>query len=99
MAAASPQRGFLGGLRNFFGGGQGRDYLVTWKLGGACTSFTRSQGVAYCRSQGMRPISLDTPAKEREFTGLVGREGQKYFWTGGNVNHGARTVSWPSGRT
>jgi len=76
---------------------QGRDYLVTWRLG--CTSFTRSQGAAYCRAQGMRPISLDTPAKEREFTGLVSREGQKYFWTGGNVNHRARTVSWPSGRT
>ena len=27
------------------------------------------------------------------------REGQPYFWTGGRVNHGARSVTWPSGAT
>jgi len=76
----------------------GRDYLVSWRLG--CTSFTSGEGAAFCRNQGMRPVSLDTPAKEREFTGLVARENQKYFWTGGNVNHGRNpTISWPSGRT
>lgn len=76
---------------------QGRDYLVSWRSG--CSSFTAGEGAAFCRSVGMRPISLDTPAKEREFTGLVRRENQKYFWTGGNVNHGPRTIRWPSGRT
>jgi len=76
----------------------GRDYLVSWRLG--CTSFTSSEGAAFCRSQGMRPVSLDTPAKENEFTSLVARENQKYFWTGGNVNHGRNpSISWPSGRT
>jgi hypothetical protein len=32
--------------------------------------FTHAQGeaAAYCRSNGMSPISLDSPAKEQEFT-------------------------------
>ena len=61
----------------------------------------------------MRPISIDSSSKEREFLGLVrvkhefhpnshfasqvGREGQKYFWTGGNVR--GRSINWPSGRS
>jgi len=72
-------------------------YLVSWR--GGCTSFTQQQGVSFCRSVGMRPISLDTPAKEREFTALVASEGQRYFWTGGSVNHRRQTISWPSGQT
>jgi len=44
----------------------------------------------------MRPISIDSSDKEREFLGLVGSEGQKYFWTGGNVR--GRSINWPSGR-
>ena len=46
---------------------EGRSYLVSWRAG--CTSFTHGEGAAFCRSQGMQPVSLDTPAKEREFTG------------------------------
>jgi len=77
---------------------QGRDYLVSWRDG--CTSFTHGAGASFCRSVNMQPISLDNPAKEDHFTNLVAREGQKYFWTGGRVNHGRRpTISWPSGRT
>lgn len=76
----------------------GRDYLVSWRVG--CTSFTQGEGAAYCRNNNMRPVSLDSPAKEAEFLGLVRNERQKYFWTGGNVNHGRNpSVSWPSGRT
>ena len=44
----------------------------------------------------MKPISIDSSAKEREFLGLVGRDRQKYFWTGGNVR--GRNIRWPSGR-
>ena len=44
----------------------------------------------------MKPISIDSSAKEREFLDLVGRERQKYFWTGGNVR--GRNIRWPSGR-
>merc|ERR1712025_999428 len=111
LAQGAPQ-GILGGLRNLIsgifgglsgGGGrgnhsfQGRQYLVSWRNGR--TSFTASEGAAYCALNGMRPISLDTPAKEREFSSLLVRERQPYFWTGGRVNHCQRSVSWPSGRT
>jgi len=96
-----PQGGRGGGSCNARGPNhrfQGRDYLVSWRNG--CSSFTAGEGAAFCRSQGMRAVSLDTPAKEREFTGLVGRENQRYFWTGGNVNHGRNpSIRWPSGRT
>jgi len=67
---------------------------VSWRLG--CTSFTQGEGEGFCRANGMRPISIDNSAKEREFTNLVAREGQKYFWTGGRMNGGR--LSWPSGR-
>ena len=73
----------------------GQNFLVSWRLG--CTGFTQSQGEAFCRSNGMRPISIDNSGKEREFTGLVAREGQKYFWTGGKMN--GNRISWPSGRS
>jgi len=93
------------------GGGRGRGsgcnirgpnyrnrYVVSWK--GGCTKFTQSEGAAFCRSLNMRPISLDTPQKEREFASLVQQDGQKYFWTGGKVNHGRNpTITWPSRRT
>ena len=74
---------------------QGQGYLVSWRLG--CSSFTQGGGEAFCRSNGMRPISLDSSAKEREFLGLVAREGQRYFWTGGKVS--GRNIRWPSGRS
>jgi len=75
----------------------GKGYLVSWRLG--CTHFTQAEAAAYCRSNGLTPISLDDPSKEREFATLVAREGQPWFWTGGTVNTGARSVSWPNGRT
>ena len=73
---------------------QGRNYLISWRLG--CSSFTQSGGESFCRSNGMRMVSLDSSAKEREFLGLVGRERQRFFWTGGRVN--GRNINWPSGR-
>ena len=45
----------------------------------------------------MRAISLDSEAEVREFMGVVAREGQKYFWTGGNLRNGHTQVVWPSG--
>ena len=44
----------------------------------------------------MKAISIDSSAKEREFTSLVRTDRQKYFWTGGKVNNGR--ITWPSGR-
>jgi len=74
-----------------------QQFLVSWRLG--CTSFTASEGAAYCSSNGMRAVSLDTPQKESDLMNLLTREGQPYFWTGGRVNHAARSVTWPSGAT
>ena len=78
----------------------GKDYLVSWRLG--CSSFAQSEADSFCQRSGMRPISIDSSAKEREFLSLVGRENQKYFWTGGKLSGRARrgdTIQWPSGRT
>ena len=41
-------------------------------------------------------VKLKFP-KKPDHISQVGREGQKYFWTGGNVR--GRSISWPSGRT
>jgi len=73
---------------------QGRNYLISWRLG--CSSFTQGGGESFCRANGMRLVSIDSAAKEREFLGLVSREGQRFFWTGGRVR--GRNISWPSGR-
>jgi len=101
-----PQNSFGGG-GNSFGGGRcgggnspnhnfgGQDFLVSWRLG--CTSFTEGGGEAFCRANNMKAISLDNSSKEREFLGLVSRERQKYFWTGGKVS--GRNIRWPSGRS
>jgi len=43
-----------------------------------------------------RQVSLDSPAKEREFLRLVGRDKQRYFWTGGKVDLRTGNISWPS---
>ena len=51
----------------------------------------------YCTSNGMRASSLETQAKVGTAYNLV--RPLKYFWTGGSVNHGRRTVSWPNGAT
>jgi hypothetical protein len=33
--------------------------------------------------------------RPQEFMSLVGREGQRWFWTGGRIS--GQTVSWPNG--
>ena len=33
-------------------------------------------------------VSLDSRAKEDHFLGLVAKDRQRYFWTGGKVNNG-----------
>ena len=73
----------------------GQNFLISWRLG--CTQFTQGQGENFCSQNGMRPISLDSQAKEREFSNLVAREGQRYFWTGGQ-SVGNRQVRWSNGR-
>ena len=59
--------------------------------------FSWSGARNYCTSNGMRASSLETQAKVGTAYNLV--RPLKYFWTGGSVNHGRRTVSWPNGAT
>jgi len=73
----------------------GRNYLISWQASPNC-KWTAGGAKAYCRSSGMRGISLDTQDKVNHFLGLIG--GTKYFWTGGTVSLGrTKTVSWPNG--
>merc|ERR1711936_431620 len=101
---ASSQRGFSSG-----GGCSGRhqpnhrfagkDYLISWRVG--CSDFMQSEADSFCQKSNMRPISVDSLSEERHFLDLLGRERQKYFWTGGKlfgrVGRGA-AIQWPSGR-
>lgn len=45
----------------------------------------------------MRAVSLDTRSKANHFMNLVSSEREKYFWTGGRVNHNDRSISWANG--
>merc|ERR1711994_1148725 len=69
-----------------------RGYVATWKIG--CTSFQQHEAKAYCESMGMEPVSLDTPAKQDNFNRLIAQDAQRYFWTGGEVDHANEIVSW-----
>ena len=44
----------------------------------------------------MRAISLDSREKEDHFLGIVAKDRQRYFWTGGEVRKGR--ITWPSGK-
>ena len=57
-----------------------RGYVATWKIG--CTTFQQHEAREYCKSMGMEPVSLDTPAKQDAFNRLIAQDAQRYFWTG-----------------
>lgn len=42
----------------------------------------------------MVPVSLDTIAKQDEFNRLIAQDAQRYFWTGGIVDHANKVVGW-----
>lgn len=48
----------------------------------------------YCESLGMEPVSLDSPAKQDEFNRLIAQDAQRFFWTGGIVDHAQEIVFW-----
>ena len=73
---------------------QGQNFLISWRLG--CSKFTQSQAERFCKSNNMRAVSLDSRDKEDHFLGLVAKDRQRYFWTGGQVRNGR--ITWPSGR-
>merc|ERR1712001_222637 len=62
-----------------------RGYVATWKIG--CSTFQQHEAKAYCESMGMEPVSLDSPAKQDNFNRLIAQDAQRYFWTGGVVDH------------
>jgi len=79
---------------NFFSNGVG--FVVTWKFG--CSKFTQQDAQRYCGLMNMVPVSLDTPNKQNLFNKLIAQDAQRYFWTGGEVNHdGSETVGWNNG--
>merc|ERR1711971_410233 len=73
---------------------KGQNFLISWRLG--CSKFTQSQAERFCKSNNMRAVSLDSRDREDHFLGLVAKDRQRYFWTGGQVRNGR--ISWPSGR-
>merc|ERR1719320_2423337 len=71
---------------------QSRNYLLSWRQGQS--SLTHAAARNYCRSQGMRIISLDSNAKATHFLDLLERESAPYFWSGGRISSDKRTLSW-----
>merc|ERR1712176_1691730 len=77
----------------------GKSFVVTWKFG--CRDFEQHEAREYCQSMGMEPVSLDTPDKQNEFNRLIAQDAQRFFWTGGIVDHANQLVGWsnPNSRT
>jgi len=73
-----------------------RGYVATWKIG--CTTFQQHEARAYCNSMNMEPVSLDSPAKQDAFNRLIAQDAQRYFWTGGIVDHPNKVVNWANSR-
>merc|ERR1719312_845117 len=74
---------------------EGKSYLLTWRTGR--NNFAWQEGVSYCRSQGMKLISLDSKEKADHFLSLVGRDRAPYFWAGGEVSGNSRELKWLNG--
>merc|ERR1712027_102055 len=68
----------------------GKGYVATWKFG--CRAFEQHEAREYCQSMGMEPVSLDTPEKQNEFNRLIAQDAQRFFWTGGIVDHANQLV-------
>merc|ERR1712055_60370 len=76
---------------------EGTNYLLTWRNGR--NNFDWSSGVSYCKSQGMKLISLDSKEKTENFLRLVATDRAPYFWAGGQVSRDSRTLTWQNGKT
>lgn len=75
----------------------GKGIVYTWM--GNCTKFTATQADNYCKSLGGRAASLDSNARAEKFLKAAADFGQRYFWTGGRLNHDCKVVYWPSGKS
>merc|ERR1712128_24010 len=76
---------------------EGKDYLLTWRMGR--NNFDWRGGVSFCKSKGMKLISLDNKEKTEHFLRLVATDRSPYFWSGGQVSRDSRTLTWPNGKT
>ena len=56
---------------------QGKDFLISWRIG--CSKFTQDQASKFCQSNRMRPISLDSRAKEDHFLGKLSKIRKKHL--------------------
>merc|ERR1712226_1728355 len=75
----------------------GKRFIITWLNGDNCKSFTGVQADNYCKAQGGRAVSLDTNEAAEHFLGESARHAQRYYWTGGRLDHKCKVLTWPSG--
>ena len=76
---------------------EGRSYLLTWRQ--HRNNFDWRGGVQFCKSQGMKLISMDSKEKSEHFLRLVATDRAPYFWAGGQISRDSRTLTWQNGNT
>jgi len=77
---------------------KGKPVILTYKVNEElCSKFTQSEAKQYCERQGGRLVSLDSNERSQFFINIAIRDRKRYFWTGGNIDHNAGVVTWPSG--
>ena len=64
-----------------------------------CKKFTGYQADNYCKANGGRAVSLDSNEASEHFLDVSAQFAQRYYWTGGRLNHPCKTLYWPSGRS
>ena len=78
----------------------GKKYILTFLLEDeGCKKFTGYQADNYCKANGGRAVSLDTNEASEHFLDVSAQFAQRYYWTGGRLNHPCKTLYWPSGRS
>ena len=74
-----------------------KQIVYTWK-DERCKKFTAGQAARYCREiMGGEPVSLDSNFRAEYFLKKAADFGQRYYWTGGRLNHECQRLYWPSG--
>ena len=79
---------------------KGKKYILTFLLAEeGCKKFTGYQADNYCKANGGRAVSLDSNEASEHFLDVSAQFAQRYYWTGGRLNHPCKTLCWPSGRS
>merc|ERR1711976_195527 len=74
---------------------EGKTYLLSWKEGQNHFSWTQARD--WCKTNGMKIVSLDSPAKRDHFLGLTSSQGVEFFWTGGRLSSDKTELMWENG--